>query len=131
MLGLFDVVILMEIAPILIYLVVPAIGLGAFACVLKTMRRRAIPEPPVISLFALFFLNGSLLLVVLTALFWHWSGLASLGAAFLVLVGPVMAVVLLVKGLRTSTISPFHQAVPIMSVAFMVALVVYCWISIV
>ena len=120
----------MEIAPILIYLFVPVVGLVSYAFVIRAMRKRAIPNPPVVSYFVLFLPHGGLLLVALTSLFWEWSGLASLGTAALFFAGPALAFTLLIKNYRKKTLSLFHKAVPIISIGFLFELIVFWLISI-
>ena len=65
--------------PALIYVLVPALGVGSFLYVRSQMLRSAVPQPPVTTWFWLYFSYGGLLLVLLTGAFWKWSGMASLG----------------------------------------------------
>ena|SRR5687768_8213002 len=53
------------------------------------MNKEKIKNPPVLELFILFATYGGMLLVILTALFWEWSAMASLGTFYLVLIAPV------------------------------------------
>lgn len=73
---------------ITIHLLVPLIGVALFVSLCLYMRRVGIPSPPTATFFMLFFAGGGWLLVALTALFWEWSGMASLGVFFLVLAMP-------------------------------------------
>jgi hypothetical protein len=43
-------------------------------------------SPPAVPFFVLFFTLGGWLLVLLTAWFWEWSGLASLGMLYLIFI---------------------------------------------
>ena len=73
-----------------IYAIVPLGGLALFIKLVDKMETDNIVNPPVGELFLIFSTYGGLLLVALTTLFWEWSGMASLGAVFLVLGGPIL-----------------------------------------
>jgi hypothetical protein len=73
---------------IAINLLVPLLGVVIFALLCRKMRRTHVPAPPFFSYFVLFATFGGWLMVCLTALFWKWSGLASLGVFSLILVAP-------------------------------------------
>ena len=75
---------------ILIHLVTPAAGFALFVWLCLRMRR-AVLDPPYFAYFFLFATIGGWLLVALTALFWSWSGMASLGAFYLAFVSPFLA----------------------------------------
>ena len=47
-------------------------------------------SPPIIPYVILFFTLGGWLTVLLTVCFWEWSGLASLGMLYLILVAPLL-----------------------------------------
>jgi hypothetical protein len=55
-------------------------------------------SPPVVPFFVLFFTLGGWLLVLLTAWFSEWSGLASLGMSYLIFIAPVLTAVLSWRG---------------------------------
>lgn len=76
--------------PILIYLLVPLAGIVIFLLLRWTMLRSGVVRPPVAAFFTLFGAYGGWLVVVLTGVFWEWSGAASLGVASLVLVAPLV-----------------------------------------
>ena len=73
-----------------IHLGTPALGVTLYVWLCVRMRR-ATPEPPYLTYFFLFATVGGWLLIVLTELFWVWSGMASLGTFFLLLVSPFLA----------------------------------------
>jgi len=79
---------------ILVNFVVPLAGLKLFLSLRERMLEEQIERPPLIPLFIIFATYGGLLVVVLTVLFWRWSGMASLGVFYLVLVAPVAMTVL-------------------------------------
>jgi hypothetical protein len=72
-------------------LVTPAAGIACYIWLCTRMHSRDIPEPPYITYFFLFFVLGGWLMILLTALFWSWSGMASIGAFFLAFVSPFVA----------------------------------------
>lgn len=63
---------------ILVNFVVPLAELGIFLRLREQMRDQQIERPPTVPLFIILATYGGLLMVVLTALFWRWSGMASL-----------------------------------------------------
>jgi hypothetical protein len=75
--------------PLLIYLAVPTLGLWVYFRLARQIASAGEPTWVGLVYFALFFCWGGALLVVLTGLLWSWSGMASLGMFFLILVaGP-------------------------------------------
>src|SRR2546429_9029162 len=76
------------IAFIGIHVVVPLLGATVFALLCRKMQQTHVQSPPFLSYFILFAIFGDWLMVCLTALFWRWSGMASIGIAGLVLVAP-------------------------------------------
>jgi hypothetical protein len=103
---------------ILIHLVVPLAGLGLFLILRRRMLNAHIEEPPVILFFILFATYGALLVLILTALFWLWSGMATLGLAYLILVAPLLTLGLAVVLYRRRRISGYHTAAFWMSVGY-------------
>ena len=81
-----------KFVPILIYLVIPILGLLLYQQVCTVMDRRKVREAPRVVLAILFATYGGWLLVLLTSWLWYWSGLASLGLLYLVVVAPVLSV---------------------------------------
>lgn len=73
---------------IVIHIVVPLVGVAFFLALCFRMRKARIPSPPFVPWFIIFFSVGGWLLIALTVFFWKWSGLASIGFVFLVLVVP-------------------------------------------
>lgn len=99
------------LAGTVITLVVPLVGLALFLRLRSALR----PYPNASALtaraFAVFVTYGGWLLVALTSLFWYWSGLASLGAAYLFLLAPLImpAVAFLTRNDRR--LSRVHAAI--------------------
>jgi hypothetical protein len=97
------------IIAVTIHLLVPLIGLVVFLLLCRRMSRRKIPSPPYYTYFTLFAAFGGWLLVLLTGLFWEWSGMASLGVFSLTLVFPIVTA-FQSEGLRYSRkVSLYHQ----------------------
>jgi hypothetical protein len=93
---------------ILVNFVVPLAGLKVFLALRGRMLEEHIERPPVIPLFIIFATYGGLLMIVLAVLFWRWSGMASLGLFYLVLVAPVAMTVLAVILYRQRRLSSYH-----------------------
>jgi hypothetical protein len=72
-----------------IHVIIPLVGLLSFLQLKNQMKRENIQNAPATELFIIFATYGGLLLVVLTALFWQWSGMASLGLLYLILGAPI------------------------------------------
>jgi hypothetical protein len=92
-----------------IHLVIPLLGLIYFISVVRRMDRENVPDQPVAELFIIFSTYGGLLLVVLTALFWKWSGMASLGLFYLLLIAPVIMGVISYRHRATKGTSKYHR----------------------
>lgn len=109
----------MEIVTFLgIHLIVPAIGVLIYAWLCVAMRRKAIEAPPYLQLFILFFTYGGILIVALTALFWRWSGAASLGCFYLLFGAPLVLACCAASVKRDR--SQYHRATFILSLAYYV-----------
>lgn len=77
---------------ILINLSVPVIGAFFYLRLRLQMRKKQVPNPPEIPMMALFFGYCGLLILLLTALFWRMSGLASV--EYILLLIPLPLVIL-------------------------------------
>ena len=95
---------------ILINFVVPLVGITVFLSVRERMLAKQIEQPPVVPLFLIFMTYGGWLMVFLTCLFWEWSGMATLGFLYLVLVAPIVMLVLAAMLNRRRRLSPYHFA---------------------
>lgn len=73
------------------------------------MKKQDIPNAPTAELFIIFSTYGGLLLVVLTTLFWLWSGMASLGVFYLILAAPIIMGIIAYRHRKTRTISKYHN----------------------
>jgi hypothetical protein len=99
----------MEMAvAILIHLVVPVSGLCLYGRLRNRMIETRIPDPPTVPFFILFATYGGWLLVILTLLLWYWSGMATLGLAYLMFIAPIVMLALAVRLYKQRNSSSFH-----------------------
>lgn len=114
---------------ILINFLVPLVGLSVFLSVRDRMREKEIERPPVVPFFIIFATYGGVLMVVLTDLFWYWSGMASLGAAYLMFLAPFLMTALAIILYNQRRISRYHHIAFIASVVYpsLVLPTVFCY----
>jgi hypothetical protein len=67
-----------------------------------------IEKPPTAELFLVFSTYGGLLLVVLTSLFGAWSGMASLGTFYLILLAPFVMGLIAYRNYKLRSVSKYH-----------------------
>jgi hypothetical protein len=80
-----------ELIPgLFIHLVVPLAGLIWYVKLCRQLRKQGAPTGLSKQLFIIFLCWGGVLLELLTAMLWQWSGLAAVGMFFLVFVAPVL-----------------------------------------
>jgi hypothetical protein len=108
---------------LLIHLIVPAVGLQWFLWLRDDMREEQVENPPIISLFMIFATYGGLLLVILTTFFWYWSGMASLGLAYLLLLAPIVMLIIALCLYPQRKLSCFHKAAFVASACYVGAVV--------
>jgi hypothetical protein len=72
------------------------------------MKREKTANPPTIDLFFIFATYGGLLLMILTTLMWDWSGMASLGAFYLIIGAPVVMGIIAYRNNKTRQTSKYH-----------------------
>jgi hypothetical protein len=105
-------------AAIGINFLLPMLGVIVFGLLCRRMQRTHIPSPPFFSYFVLFATFGGWLMVFLTALFWKWSGMASLGVLSLILVAPFVTAGAAFSLRNRCALSDFHQSAYMASVAY-------------
>jgi hypothetical protein len=76
------------VTALLIHLLVPLAGIIVYVRLCRRLSAQGESPVVLLLLFLLFFCWGGVLLVALTELFWYWSGMASLGTFFLLLISP-------------------------------------------
>jgi len=94
--------------PIIIYFIIPLLGVGIFIWLMKKMSNEKVISRPVLSLFIIFATYGGLLLMVLTTYFWEWSGMASLGMAYLIFIAPLLMIIIAIFQYKLRTLSGYH-----------------------
>lgn len=108
------------IIAIIIHLIVPIIGIIFFIDLIRKMRFEKIENPPIIDWFLIFATYGGLLLVVLTTLFWKWSGMASIGTLYLIIVAPVIMGIISYLNYKKKSISKYHNWVYKISISYFI-----------
>jgi cytochrome bd-type quinol oxidase subunit 2 len=91
-----------------IYILVPAAGLAAFILLDRRIRLRKHGRLLELAYFLLFFALGGWLLIALTSEFLEWSGMASLGMFYLLLVAPFLSMTIAWK-LRRRKQGPLYS----------------------
>lgn len=91
-----------------IYVLIPAAGLAAFILLIRRIRRTKNDRLLELAYFLLFFALGGWLLIALTSEFLEWSGMASLGMFYLLLVAPFLSMTMAWK-LRRRQRGPFYS----------------------
>ena len=94
---------------IIIHLLVPFVGLLSFIFLIRKIKMEKINNPPIIDFFLIFATYGGLLLVMLTTFFWKWSGMASLGAFYLILGGPIVMGAIAYRNYKNKGLSKYHM----------------------
>jgi hypothetical protein len=94
---------------LVIHVAVPLFGIVLFLLLCFRMKQVNVATPPFVPWFILFFSAGGWLLVALTALCWKWSGMASIGVFFLVLVVPCLTAASAWSLQSKRSVSTFHR----------------------
>jgi len=94
---------------LIIHLFVPLAGLSSYILLVRKINKEKILNAPIIELFAAFATYGGLLLVFLTAVFWKWSGMASLGTFYLVLGAPIVMAAIAYSLRKKKEESKYHN----------------------
>ena len=106
------------LSAIVIHIIIPCAGLLIYWTLCKRIKKEQIPNPPTKELFLIFATYGGLLLVLLTSLFWMWSGAASLGTFYLVLAAPILMAIIAIKTRNKRYISKYHKWTFLMSILY-------------
>ena len=121
----------MRIAAVVgIHLVVPFVGVAVYVWLCGKMKKEGIQNPPFAPWFILFATYGAWLAVILTGLFWEWSGMASLGLIYLLLPGPFVTAVTAFLLRHQRSISAYHRNAFRLSFAYscVMAVLVPAWL---
>jgi membrane protein insertase Oxa1/YidC/SpoIIIJ len=92
-----------------IHLLVPLAGLAGYLRLLAKLRKQNLVSTLGIYFLIIFVTYGGLLMVVLTAFFWRWSGMASLGTFYLLLPAPVLMGVTAYNNSKLKSLSRYHR----------------------
>jgi hypothetical protein len=115
-----------------IHLVLPLVGLLYFLHLRKKMNSDNVLNAPTIELFLIFATYGGLLLLTLTTLFWKWSGMASLGAFYLIIGAPIIMGTIAYRHRQTKTISKYHKLTYLYGLSyFVIAPLTFLFLSLV
>ena len=116
---------------LVINVLVPFLGVVIFFLLCRRMRRAGIQSAPFLAYFILFWVFGGWLVVALTALFWEWSGMASLGILYLLSVAPFITAAVAVGLRKRRSVSVFHSRAYFASVGYsgFAALFLLCWLG--
>jgi hypothetical protein len=123
--GSYKIIIL-----ILIYLIVPLAGLFFYNRLRKKVIAANIPHPPVSNIFIVFFTYGGLLILTLTECFADWSGLASVGTFYLILLAPIAMLIIAYKQYPTRQLSVYNKWVFNCAVSYCVIAPIVLWLLI-
>jgi hypothetical protein len=120
------------VAAIGVNILVPLVGVVAFVLLCRRMSRTHLQSPPFFPYFILFATTGGWLVVFLTALFWEWSGMASLGVFYLVFVAPFVTAGAAFSLRQSVTLSVFHRVAYVASIVYsgLLLLAVGIWLGI-
>ena len=112
------------ITGLIIHLIIPLFGLLFFLHLRNRMKNDNIQNKPEVELFIIFATYGGLLLVILTELFWNWSGMASLGTFYLILGAPIVMGLIFYRHRHTRHNSKYHQWTYILAFAYLIVFVI-------
>jgi hypothetical protein len=112
---------------ILIHLIIPIAGMVGFVLICWQMRKASIQNAPYFQLFSLFFGFGGWLLIFLTLCFWYWSGMATLGFFFLLLILPIVVFGCALSIFENRNSSQYHLFTLYGSFAYLL-FTVACWV---
>ncbi len=117
---------------LVVHFIVPVIGVLLFIFLCHKIRKQNIPHPPIVPWFNLFFTYGGFTTVILTEFLWVWSGMASLGCFYLLLVSPWIMLAQLIYLIPYRQLSLFHLWAFRLSIAWYPVLalgIATAWIS--
>ncbi len=103
----------------LVHIVVPLSGIVVYLLLVRKMKKQAIPHSPVYHLFWVFGTYGVLLIILLTEIFWKWSGMASIGTGGLAIFGPFILGYIMFKNHKYRTLTLYHKLTYRLSTAFL------------
>jgi len=96
------------VVPIFIYIILPLIGLGYYIYLALKMKAE-VKDPPYITVFSLFYIYGGLLVSLLTALFWKYSGMMTILVFFQTFAAPVIVIFIAILNYPKRQKSVYHR----------------------
>jgi hypothetical protein len=109
---------------------VPLIGIAGYVLLVKKMLKEEIPEPPMDGYFLLFGIYGVLFVLMLTAFFWYYSGMAFLGGLAAIVIGPIISGVLAYRSYRQKGLSLYHFYLHWLSIVYLFILAMFFLLAI-
>jgi hypothetical protein len=94
---------------IVVYIIVPFLGLAYYLFLRKRMINDNIIQPPIWSMFIMFFTYGGLLTLIFTVFFWEWSAGASIGVFYLLFLAPILMLLIAYKQYKKRKTSIYHK----------------------
>ncbi len=91
-----------------IHLILPLIGLIIYLRLLAKLKKENLAKLG-IDFFILFITYGGLLMSLLTALFWKYSGMAALGAFYLIILAPILMGIIAYNNHKVTSVSKYHK----------------------
>ena len=104
--------------PIAIYILTPPIGLLYYLSIRKKMIKADVAEFGLFEMFILFATYGGLLTLVLTTFFWEWSGMASLGCFYLILIAPILMLIIAVRNYKKRKTSIYSEWIFYLAISY-------------
>ena len=93
----------------IIHLFIPLIGIYYFIEMYRQMKRENIITPPTLALFFIYATYGQLLVIALTASYWEWSGMASIGTFYLIFIAPIVMAIIAYRYQKRRSRSKYHK----------------------
>jgi hypothetical protein len=117
-----------------IHLLVPLGGLLIYLQLLRKLNKENLNGILGFYFFILFVTYVGLLMVLLTSILWKWSGLASLGTFYLLLLAPILMVFIIYRNRQLRSVSKYHEiafkAALIYLILFSLMLVITCFFEV-
>ena len=109
---------------ILIYLIIPTVGIITYFIIVQKMKNREVPELPEVELFFVFGTYGILLIIILVDFFSLWSGLASIATFSAVTLGPILMLITARKTFHKRKLTIYHNIIFLLSISYILIIVI-------
>lgn len=106
------------ISGVMIHLIIPIAGITLYLLLRERLSKYDNDIVTQAALICVFVNYGGWLLVFLILLFWYWSGMASLGLAYLVFIAPFIMVFFAVFLYPKRKVSRYHHGSYLASLAY-------------